>query len=137
MNENIENERNLTHPLIIQVEEYIKNQETNEINDTITDLEELMYYIKFKKGIITILQKNETNNIKNSEIEKKIGDLYTDIKDKSIKIELKNTEFSKDYNSIKVPDEKIRFLGEQIKHIESDIIDLESKTIIGTDSAFK
>ncbi|MBN1802638.1 MAG: helix-turn-helix domain-containing protein [Candidatus Lokiarchaeota archaeon] len=40
---------------------------------------------------------------------------------------LQNTEFSRDYTSIKKPEEKIKFLGETIKLIENDINDLESE----------
>ncbi|MFX1390982.1 MAG: ArsR/SmtB family transcription factor [Promethearchaeota archaeon] len=42
-------------------------------------------------------------------------------------LELENTGIQSDYNKIKNPDKKLRFLGEKIKHIEEEIRDLEQK----------
>ena len=44
---------------------------------------------------------------------------------KLMEIELKNTEYSSAYESIKAPDKKIKFLGKKIKDIESHINALE------------
>lgn len=115
MNEIIEEEINEKHPLIVQLEEYIENQETDEINETITKLEELIYYIKFKKDILTELQKNNINCIKNAELLKNIDDKYIKIKSNSNILNL-NQNISKSIKELKkLADEEIEDIDGFIK----------------------
>lgn len=115
MNEIIEEEINEKHPLIVQLEEYIENQETDEINETITKLEELIYYIKFKKDILTELQKNKINSVKYQEILKKIDDKYKEIKSKSNILNL-NQNISESIKELKkLADEEIEEIDGFVK----------------------
>lgn len=49
------------------------------------------------------------------------------IKNNSLNIKLKDLDCSLDYTKLKSPDEKVKFLGENIREIESNIARLENK----------
>jgi predicted transcriptional regulator len=53
----------------------------------------------------------------------------SEIKDKSLNVKLKDLDCSVDYKKIKIPDEKVKFLGEQIREIEGSIARLENERL--------
>ncbi|MFX0058897.1 MAG: ArsR/SmtB family transcription factor [Candidatus Hodarchaeota archaeon] len=51
----------------------------------------------------------------------------SEIKDKSLNLKIRDLDFPVDYTKIKSPDEKVKFLGEQIRDIDNNIVKLENE----------